>query len=333
MKNKILITGGAGYIGSHTAQNLLKDDFPIVVLDNLSAGFIEPIEILQKQSTNIEFIKADLADKKKLDEVFANKKIETVMHFAARVSVEESVKNPELYNQENYLNSVNLIEAMMKAGVRNFIFSSSCVVYGTPQYVPIDENHPTNPQSPYGQTKLDFEKYLSKVQNLKYIIFRYFNVGGSDPNQHLGKSNIHREDLIANIIKVALGQRPKLQVFGDDYDTPDGTAIRDFLHVEDIAQAHILAMKNLDRFPGEIFNLGSESGFSIKEIVDKANKIIGKTIETEIVGRRKGDIAVSVASAKKAKESLGWNPQYSNLEQIISTDWNWRRKNPTGYRE
>jgi UDP-glucose 4-epimerase len=331
MKNKILVTGGAGYIGSHLVKNLLKEGFSVLVLDNLSAGFIEPIEILKKEFENLEFIKIDLANKEKLEAMFFKEKIDTVMHFAAKVSVEESVKNPGLYHQTNYINSINLVEATMKANVENFIFSSSCVVYGTPQYIPIDEKHPTAPESPYGQTKLDFEKYLNKVGNLKFIIFRYFNVGGSDPAGRLGKSNIEREDLIANIMKVALGQKEILQIFGSDYDTPDGTPIRDFVHVEDIASAHILAMKNLDKFSGEVFNLGSESGFSVKEIIDKASLAIGQEIPTEMFKRRPGDIAASIASAKKAKELLGWNPQYSDLDSIIRTDWNWRRVHPFGY--
>lgn len=328
---KILVTGGAGYIGSHVAKNLLKEGFSVLVVDNLSTGFIEAIEILKKKFKNLEFIKIDLANKEQLEEVFANQEIDAVMHFAARVSVDESVKNPALYHQENFLNSINLIEAMSKSGIEKFIFSSSCVVYGIPQYTPIDEDHPTKPESPYGQTKLDFEKYLRKVSNLKYIIFRYFNVGGSDLQGLLGKSNIEKEDLIANIIKVALGQKQIFSIYGNDYETPDGTAIRDFLHVEDIANAHILALKNIEKFANEIFNLGSGTGFSVKEIVDKASIVFDRSIPTEILERRPGDITVSVASAKRAKELLGWNPQYSDLDLIIRTDWKWRKIHPYGY--
>jgi len=333
MLKKILVTGGAGYIGSHVVKNLLKEDFSILVIDNLSSGFIEPIEILKSKYKNLEFIKVDLSNKDLLEEIFAKEKIDAVMHFAAKVSVQESVDNPDLYHQENFLNSINLIEAMSNAGVEKFIFSSSCVVYGTPQYTPIDEKHPTNPESPYGQTKLDFEKYLQKVSNLKSVIFRYFNVGGSDPEGRLGKSNIEREDLIANIIKVALGQKQILSIYGGDYDVQDGTAIRDFVHVEDISQGHILALEKIDQVFGEIFNLGSGVGFSVKEIIDKASIIIGKEIPTEMVERRIGDIPVSVASAQKVKEQLKWNPQYSDLDSIIRTDWNWRKKYPFGYEE
>jgi len=211
------------------------------------------------------------------------------------------------------------------------IFSSTAAVYGEPQYTPIDEKHPTNPDSPYGQTKLDFERYLKQVNNLKYIILRYFNVGGADPEGLIGKSHLKSDDLIETIMKVALGQKESLEIYGSDYDTPDGSAIRDFVHVEDIAQAHILSLKEIEEFSGEVFNLGSDLGFSVKEIVNKAKKIIGKNFPVKIGRRREGDIAVSVASSKKAKKNLSWIPEYSNLDSIIETDWNWRKVHPFGY--
>jgi UDP-glucose 4-epimerase len=328
--NKVLITGGAGYIGSHLVKNLLKSGYPVVVLDNLSGGFMEPLEILKKNFP-LEFIRGDLSDKEVLKKVFTENKIDAVMHLAAKIDAAESVKKPALYHQENFLNSINLVETMSEAGVNKLIFSSTAAVYGNPKYTPIDENHPVNPNSPYGQTKLDFEKYLNQIENLQCIILRYFNVGGSDPEGMLGKSHIKSEDLFENIMKVCLHQKKFFEIYGKDYPTPDGTAIRDFIHVEDIAEAHILAMKNLDKFSGEIFNLGSESGFSVKEIIDKASLVIGQEIPTEMLKRRPGDIAASIASAKKAKELLGWNPQYSDLDSIIRTDWNWRKVHPFGY--
>ncbi len=335
MAIKILITGGAGYIGSHIAKNLLEDNYEVVILDNLSTGDITPIKILKTKFNNLEFIKSDLNNKEKLDEIFDNCKIDAVFHLAAKTDVAESVEKPELYHQENYLNSINLIEAMTAGGVNKLVFSSTAAVYGNPQYTPIDENHPTEPTNPYGQTKLDFEKYLERVENLQFLILRYFNVGGSDPTGLIGKSHLGSEDLLENIMKVTLGQKNILQIFGSDYNTTDGTPIRDFLHVEDVASAHILALENIENPPadgsGEIFNLGSEHGFSVKKIVDKAGLIVGKEIHTEVVERRSGDIAVSVASAQKAKEKLGWNPQYSDLDSIIRTDWNWRKRNPFGY--
>lgn len=328
---KVLVTGGAGYIGSHLIKNLLKQNYQIVILDNLSSGSITPIEIIKKNYGDIEFIKGDLADKEKLAEIFQKNEIDAVMHLAAKIDVNESVKNPNLYHQENYINSINLVEAMTASGCNKLIFSSTAAVYGNPEYTPIDENHPTNPTNPYGQTKLDFEKYLKKVENLKYIILRYFNVGGSDPVGNLGRSHLYMSDLIENIFKVALGQKEILEIFGSDYETRDGTPIRDFMNVEDVALAHILALGKIDAVSGEVFNLGSESGFSVKEIIDKASIIIGKEIPTEAIERRPSDIVVSVASAQKAKELLDWNPQYSDIDSIIRTDWNWRKRHPLGY--
>lgn len=328
---KIFVTGGAGYIGSHLIKNLLKENYEVVVFDNLSTGFIQAIEIIKNNYGEFEFIKGDLADIETLTEVLKSKNIDVVMHLSAKIDAAESVKNPESYHQENYLNSVNLIEAMTEAGISKFIFSSSAAVYGDPKYSPIDEYHPTSPTSPYGQTKLDFEKYLSKVDNLQYVILRYFNVGGSDPEGCLGKSHLQSQDLIENIMKVALGQKESLEIFGQDYETPDGTPIRDFIHVEDISSAHISALKNIDKYSGEIFNLGSETGFSVKEIIDKASVIVEKVIPTKNIEKREGDIAISVASSKKAKELLGWNPKYSSLDSIITTDHNWRKDHLMGY--
>ncbi|MEK7142641.1 MAG: UDP-glucose 4-epimerase GalE [Patescibacteria group bacterium] len=330
-KGKILITGGAGYIGSHLVKNLIKEGYLVLIVDNLSCGFIEPLEIIKREFGDFVFVRGDLGDKEKLQKIFQDYQIDTVIHLAAKIDATESVKKPELYHQENYLNSINLLEAMTNVGVDRLIFSSTAAVYGNPQYTPIDENHPTISTNPYGQTKLDFEKYLQKTANLNYCILRYFNVGGSDPAGLIGKSHLQNEDLLENIIKVALGKKRILQIFGSDYETQDGTAIRDFLHVEDIAQAHILALNNVEKSHQEVFNIGSEKGFSVKEIIDRATMIFGKEIPTEVTEKRPGDIAVSVASSKKAKDILGWNPQYSDLDSIIRTDWNWRKIHPNGY--
>lgn len=341
---KIFVTGGAGYIGSHLVKNLLKEKFEVVAFDNLSTGFIEPLEIIRKEFASptggLEFIRGDLANVGLLEKIFQQKKIDVVIHLAAKTDAAESVRKAEVYHQENYINSINLIEAMTNAGVDQFIFSSTAAVYGNPQSTPIDESHPTKPENPYGQTKLDFEKYLARSENLKYLIFRYFNVGGSDSAGLVGRSHFASQDLMENIFKVALGQKQILKIFGDNYDTPDGTPIRDFIHVEDVSAAHILALKKIANPPAgespvgagsKIFNLGSEQGFSVKEIIDKASLIIGREIPTETAQRREGDITVSVASAQKAKEILGWNPQYSNLDSIIRSDWNWRKIHPKGY--
>jgi len=329
-KGVILVTGGAGYIGTHLIKNLLKSGYSVIVFDNFSSGFLEPMEILGGNSP-LELIKGDLAGLDSLRKVFSEHKVDAVMHLAAKIDAAESVEKPEIYHQENYLNGINLVEAMTENGINKLIFSSTAAVYGNPKYSPVDENHPTNPESPYGKTKLDFERYLEQVTNLQYVILRYFNVGGADQEGMLGKSHLKSQDLIENIIKVALGQKEVFEIFGKDYSTPDGTAIRDFVHVEDITEAHLLSLENLSKFSGEIFNLGSERGFSVKEILDQATLTIGKEIPTIVTERRAGDIAVSVASSKKAKEILGWHPEYSNLETIFTTDWNWRKAHPFGY--
>lgn len=328
---KILVTGGAGYIGSHIINGLLEKNHQVLALDNFSTGFLEPLQIIKEKFDGLKYVNCDLADTEKLKKIFIKYEIEAVIHLAAKIDVTESVKNPELYNQENYLNSINLIEAMTEAGVNKLIFSSTAAVYGNPIYTPIDENHPTSPLNPYGQTKLNFEKYLGKCHNLKYIIFRYFNVAGSALDGSLGKSHLQSQDLIENIIKTALGQKEYFEIFGSDYDTSDGTAIRDFIHVEDISDVHVLALEKIDQYQGQVFNLGSEKGFSIKEIITEAEKITGKNFTIKYSPRREGDVSVSVASAQKAKEKLGWDPKNSNLNTIITTDWHWRKDHPFGY--
>lgn len=331
VNGKILITGGAGYIGTHTLKQLLQENFSCVVLDDLSTGFLEPIELLKKRYP-FEFIKGNLQEKDVLQEIFKNHQIDAVIHLAAKIEVEESFKNPELYYQTNYINSVNLIEVMLNEGIKNLIFSSTAGVYGNPKYSPIDEKHPTNPLNPYAKSKLDFENYLKKTKNLNYIILRYFNVGGSDIYGLLGKSHIRSQDLIENILEVALGQKNIFEIYGNDYDTPDGTPIRDLVHVDDIGNAHLLAMKSIDKFSGEVFNLGSEKGFSLQEIFNRATKIIKKNLAMKVSKRREGDIVISIANSKKAKEKLGWRPKES-LDSIIQTDWNWRTTHPLGYTE
>lgn len=328
----ILVTGGAGYIGSHIIKGLLEKNHQVLALDNFSTGFLEPLQIIGEKFDGLRYVNCDLADTEKLKEIFSKYKIEAVIHLAAKIDVTESVKNPELYNQENYLNSINLVESMTEAGVNKLIFSSTAAVYGNPVYTPIDENHSTNPLNPYGQTKLDFEKYLGKCHSLKYVVFRYFNVGGSASDGSLGKSHVQSQDLMENIIKTTLSQKEYFEIFGSDFSTPDGTAIRDFVHVEDISDAHILALEKINECQGQVFNLGSEKGFSVKEIIRKAEEITKKKISLKYSPRREGDISISVASAQKVKEKLGWMPKKSNLENIIKSDWSWRTNHPMGYK-
>lgn len=327
----ILVTGGAGYIGSHITKKLLEQGDKVVVVDNFTTGFTTPMEILRKKYSDFSYINADLLDTEKMEEIFTNNTFDAVIHLAAKISVPESLEKPDLYNEVNFQAGVNLVEVMTRHGVGKIVFSSTAAVYGNPEYTPIDENHSTKPLNPYGQTKLDYEKYLAQCQNLKYVIFRYFNVGGASLDGQIGKSHIESQDLIENIMKVNLGQKDSLEIYGDGFKTPDGSAIRDFIHVEDLAKAHILALKKIDKVSGETFNLGSEKGFSIKETIESANKIIGKDVPIKIVEKREGDISVSIASSKKAQEKLGWTADNSNIESIISSDWNWRKNNLLGY--
>jgi UDP-glucose 4-epimerase len=329
---KILVTGAAGYIGSHLCLKLLKENFKIIGLDNFSTGFLEPVEILKNKFSNFEFINLDLADEEKLSEIFEKNEIKSVIHLAAKIDVAESVQKPSLYLKENYENSVKLINKAVEFGISKIISSSTAAVYGNPVYTPIDEKHPTNPLSPYGQTKLDFEKYLEKIKNLNYVIFRYFNVGGSDSNGLIGKSHLKSNDLIENIIKTILGQKPEFQIFGSDYQTKDGTSVRDLIHVEDVANAHFLALQEMEKHKlNTVYNLGSESGYTVLEILGQAEKIAGKNIPVKKQPRRDGDIAVSVATSQKAKNELNWEISPKNLEKIITTDLNWRKKHPLGY--
>ena len=322
-------------------KSLVKEGCDVIVYDNLSAGFEEPLEKI-RQSFNSQvdpkygdflFIKGDLADKEKLTSIVTGYQIDAVVHLAARLDVAESMEKPDLYYKENYLNSVNLLDVVVQAGIKKFILASTCAVYGNPTYTPIDEKHPVNPVSPYPETKWEFEKYLKLTKGVKYVVFRFFNVGGCDPDGLIGKGYAQRQDLLENIYRVALGQKNNLEIYGEDYDTPDGSAIRDFIHVQDIVKANLLALKYLDRSDvvNELFNLGSEKGFSVKETIKEAQEVIGKEIETKICPRRAGDASISFASSKKAREVLGWNQDYSDLETIINTDWKWRTKNPQGY--
>lgn len=335
MTQKILITGGAGYIGSHIVKKLLENNQAVLVLDNFSTGFIEPLEILKNKFNNLNYINADLTDKEKLIEIFTKHDIDAVVHMAAKIDVNESIVKPDEYYQANYTGGINLIEAMSTTGVNKIIFSSTAAVYGNPEFTPINESHATKPLNPYGQTKLDFEKYLTKCKKLQYIIYRYFNVGGASLDGSIGKSHLKSHDLLENIMKVALGQKKSLEIYGSDFNTPDGTAIRDFIHVEDVASAHFLALKKLnnqtDKTSKEIFNLGSETGFSIKQILDCASKITRKKIPYKFGKKREGDISVSIADSSKAKKIIKWQPVNSNLETIIATDWYWRKTHPMGY--
>ncbi|NLD16398.1 MAG: UDP-glucose 4-epimerase GalE [Tissierellia bacterium] len=323
----ILVTGGAGYIGSHTVRYLKEKNEDVIVLDNLQTGYKESIDVEK-------FYKLDLRDKE-IDRVFKENNITGVIHFAANSLVGVSVKEPYEYYDNNVYGTLCLLKAMMENGVKNIVFSSTAAVYGEPKNVPILESDPTIPTNPYGETKLTMEKMMKWFDNAygtKYVSLRYFNAAGAHEKGDIGECHNPETHLIPLILQVPLGQREKVSIFGDDYDTPDGTCIRDYIHVWDLADAHYLAYKYmLDGNNSEIFNLGSGNGFSVKEVIDAARKVTDHEIPAEIAKRRAGDPAVLVASSDKIKKTLGWNPQRTNLEEIIQDAWRFHKNHPSGY--
>lgn len=318
----ILVTGGAGYIGSHVAKKLNNIGHHVVVYDNLLKGHREAV-------LTAKFVKGDLADKKLLSEIMQSEGIEAVVHLAAHSIVGESMEKPGKYFQNNLSNGLNLLEGMVNNNVGYLVFSSTAAVYGEPKEVPITENHPTNPASTYGDSKLFFEKILERYQqiyDLKYVSLRYFNAAGADYSGKIGEAHDPETHLIPIVLQKVLGIRDKLYIFGDDYPTRDGSCIRDYIHVEDLADAHILALNALiDGMDSRIYNLGNGEGYSVKEVIKTASKVVGKEIKAEIGSRRAGDPAVLVASSKKIREELGWKPKYSALETIIETAWKWHK--------
>lgn len=323
----ILVTGGAGYIGSHTVRYLKEKNEDVIVLDNLQTGFRESVDVEK-------FYQMDLRDKD-IDRVFKENDITGVIHFAANSLVGVSVKEPFEYYDNNVYGTLCLLKAMMENDVKNIVFSSTAAVYGEPENTPILESDKTLPTNPYGETKLTMEKMMKWFDNAygtKYVSLRYFNAAGAHENGDIGECHNPETHLIPLILQVPLGNREKISIFGDDYNTPDGTCIRDYIHVWDLADAHYLAYKYmLDGNDSEIFNLGSGNGFSVKEVVDVARKVTGHEIPAEIADRRPGDPAVLVASSEKMKKTLGWNPQRTNLEEIIKDAWNFHKNNPKGY--
>jgi UDP-glucose 4-epimerase len=321
----ILVTGGAGYIGSHAVKALQKLGYGAIVLDNLAYGHPELMTAL-----GAELIVGDTRDSSLLDRLFAERPIDAVMHFAAFIAVGESVQNPALYYRNNVAGTLSLLEAMLKAGIKKFVFSSTCAVYGPPQFIPMTEEHPINPLSPYAASKRMAEQILEdfdRAYGLKSVIFRYFNAAGADPEGQLGEDHDPETHLIPLALLTALGKRPDLSVFGSDYDTPDGTAVRDYIHISDLATAHILGLEYLQR-GGEsaVFNLGNGNGFSVREVIATAEKVVGKPIPVKESPRRPGDAPALVGSSAKAKEILGWTPQYADLETIIQQAWRWHQK-------
>lgn len=322
MGANVLVVGGAGYIGSHMVRALLKEGHRPIVFDNLSRGHKEFIP------KGVVFIKGDLRKPADIAGVFKKFRIDTVMHFAAYAVVPESVADPIKYYENNVSACVNLIGAMVKSGTRRFIFSSTCAIFGQPDRLPISEEEKKNPESPYGRSKLMVEMMLedtAAAHDFSYICLRYFNAAGASTDGKIGEWRETETHLVPNVLKVAKGEREELVIFGDDYPTPDGTCIRDYIHVEDLCEAHLLALKALRKgMKRNVFNLGTGRGHSVKEVVATAEKITGKKVKTRIVKRREGDPPNLVAGSQKAHRVLGWKAR-KTLEQIIETAWQWEK--------
>lgn len=326
---KILVTGGAGYIGSHAVYGLIDKGFEVVVIDNLETGYKEAIH------PDAVYYEGDLREAVFLDKVFENEKIEGVIHFAANSLVGESMENPLKYFDNNVHGTQRLLEAMVRHRITNIVFSSTAAIYGEPVEIPITETHKTEPINAYGETKRVMEKLIewtSKAHNLNYVSLRYFNVAGAHDSGRIGESHDPETHLIPILLQVPLGRRDYLHIFGDDYPTEDGTCIRDYIHIEDLIEAHLLAMEKLIQ-GGEsgIYNLGTGTGYSINQMLEAARKVTGHEIPARIAERRAGDPAVLVASNKAAKEALGWAPKRTDIEEIIESAWKFYQKKPYGF--
>lgn len=325
----ILVCGGAGYIGSHAVAQLLAQGEDVIAVDNLQKGHKEAL------LDGAKFYNGDIRDLAFLDQVFTENKIEAVMHFAANSLVGESVEIPLDYYDNNVGGALSLLQTMKKHKVDKIVFSSTAAVFGEPTEIPIPETAMTDPTNPYGETKLAIEKMLKWTEaahGIHYVVLRYFNVAGAHPNGIVGEDHDPETHLIPIILQVALGKRKEISIFGEDYDTPDGTCIRDYIHVMDLVDAHLLAIEKL-RKTGEsgIYNLGNGNGFSVKEVIEVARKVTEKEIPAVVAPRRAGDPARLVASSEKAKKELGWKPQHASLESMIQSAWEWFVEHPNGY--
>ncbi|HEY9606115.1 MAG TPA: UDP-glucose 4-epimerase GalE [Allocoleopsis sp.] len=325
-QSTILVTGGAGYIGSHAVLALRDAGYEVVVLDNLIYGHRDLVETVLK----VELVEGDIRDRTLLDRLFQTREFAAVMHFAAYAYVGESVGQPAKYYRNNVAGTLTLLEAMHDAGIQKCVFSSTCATYGVPQQVPIQENQPQQPINPYGMSKLMVEHILDdfdRAYGLRSVRFRYFNAAGADPQGRLGEDHTPETHLIPLVLLTALGKRESISIYGTDYDTPDGTCIRDYIHVTDLAQAHVLGLEYLLKGGStEVFNLGNARGFSIQEVIEAARAVTGHPIPVTLADRRPGDPPNLVGSAEKAKRILGWQPQYADLESILAHAWQWHQK-------
>lgn len=325
----ILVTGGAGYIGSNAVYGLIDRGYDIVIADNLETGYEEAIHEKAK------FYNGDIRNGEFLDHLFENENIEGVIHFAANSLVGESMANPLKYFDNNVYGTQKLLESMIKHDVKNIVFSSTAATYGEPIDIPITEEHVTSPINAYGEAKLMMEKVMKwtrEAHGLNFIALRYFNVGGAHKDGYIGESHNPETHLIPIILQVPLGKREYLSIFGDDYDTKDGTCVRDYIHIEDLVEAHILALeKLLNGGDSDVFNLGSGEGFTIYEMLEAAREVTGHEIPAKVAERRAGDPAVLIASNQKAKDILGWTPKYTSVKDIISSAWKFHQNNPNGF--
>lgn len=322
-KPTILVVGGAGYIGSHMVLDLLRADYPVVTLDDCSRGHRELLP-------GGAFIEGDMGNPADLERIFRQYPIKAVMHFAAHSQVGESVEQPLEYYRNNVANTITLLQSMQQAGIQHFIFSSTAAVYGEPVNTPITEDHPCSPTNPYGNTKLAVERLLHDVSNatgLSYSVLRYFNAAGADAAGNIGERHQPETHLIPLVLQVATGERQSINIFGDDYPTPDGTCLRDYVHVSDLTQAHLLALESLLNGGGNTtFNLGNNSGYSVRQVIETARQITGHPIAALMSERRAGDPAILVADSARIRAELGWQPRYENIEDIIRSAWAWHQK-------
>lgn len=325
---KILVTGGAGYIGSHTVRMLVERGYDVVVFDNLTAGH----EAAVHQDATL--VKGDLLNVDDVAALFDAHQFDGVMHFASHISVGESMQNPFKYFRDNVRAVENVLEQVAAKNVERFILSSTAALFGDPQRIPIDETETINPGSVYGETKFAAERllgWMDEIYGLKYCCLRYFNACGAHPDGTIGEDHDPESHLIPIILQVALGQRDGVKIFGTDYDTPDGTCIRDYVHILDLAEAHILAFEALAEGDSRVYNLGSGNGYSVREVIETAREVTGHPIPAAEAPRRAGDLPALVADSTHIKEELGWNPKYDDLHKIIETAWNWHSKHPNGY--
>lgn len=325
----VLITGGAGYIGSVVTSQVIDAGHNVTIVDNLSHGHTKALH------PKAQFIKGDLADKNLLNETLTKNSIDAVIHFAAFIEAGESMQKPEKYFRNNTVNTLNLLEALIETNVKQIVFSSTAAVYGNPDATPITEDMKLSPTNAYGESKLMVEhmlRWFNQIYGLKYTSLRYFNACGA--TKELGEDHQPETHLIPLAIAAVMGKRDKLKLFGTDYPTPDGTCIRDYIHVEDLATAHVLALEHMNRAEDGkkfIFNIGSEKGFSNREVIEAVGKVAGKPVPYEDAPRRSGDPAILVASSQKIQKELGWKPKYRDIESIIQTAWDWKQAHPDGF--